>query len=77
MKLLDYLKDDNYDKFTNTIFNTSLSDDRLLGTSYVDVDLPKISVDRGTYTAMERHYILGEVNSFDDLEKYRNNIFKL
>lgn len=76
-RLLSLKRDDNYDKFTNTIFNTSLSDDRLLGTSYVDVDLPKISVDRGTYTAMERHYILGEVNSFDDLEKYRNNIFKL
>mgnify|MGYP003423971804 FL=1 len=72
--------DDNYGNdgiFTNTVFNTSFSDDRLLGTTYVDVDLPRISVDRGTYTAMERHYILGEVNSFDDLEKYRNNIFKL
>lgn len=76
-RLLSLKLDDNYDKFSNTVFNTSLSDDRLLGTSYVDVDLPKISVDRGTYTAMERHYILGEVNSFDDLEKYRNNIFKL
>lgn len=52
-------------------------DDRLFGTSYVDVDLPKIPIDRGNYTAMERHYVLGEVNSFDDLEKYRNNLFKL
>ncbi len=52
-------------------------DDRLFGTSYVDVDLPKIPIDRGNYTAMERHYALGEVNSFDDLEKYRNNLFKL
>ena len=75
--MLSLKLDDNYDKFSNTVFNTSFSDDRLLGTTYVDVDLPRISVDRGTYTAMERHYILGEVNSFDDLEKYRNNIFKL
>lgn len=52
-------------------------DDRLFGTSYVDVDLAKIPIDRGNYTAMERHYVLGEVNSFDDLEKYRNNLFKL
>ena len=50
-RLLSLKRDDNYDKFSNTIFNTSFSDDRLLGTSYVDVDLPKISVDRGTYTA--------------------------
>lgn len=76
-RLLSLKLDDNYDNFTYTVFNTSLYDDRLLGTSYVDVDIPKISVDRGSYTAMERHYILGEVNSFDDLEKYRNNIFKL
>ena len=58
-------------------FSHLFVNDKLFGTSYVDVDLPKISIDRGNYTAMERHYILGEINSFDDLEKYRNNMFKL
>lgn len=89
--VFDYLTNSYYRSLTNN--NTSVPgtsirwklldfshlfvNDKLFGTSYVDVDLPKISIDRGNYTAMERHYILGEINSFDDLEKYRNNMFKL
>lgn len=52
-------------------------DDRIFGTSYVDLDIPKINVNRGAYAAMERHYVLGEINSFNDLENYRNNLFKV
>lgn len=52
-------------------------DDRIFGTSYVDLDIPKINVSRGAYAAMERHYVLGEINSFNDLENYRNNLFKV
>lgn len=68
---------DNKSSWQLLNFSHLYVDDRLFGTSYVDVDLPKILIDRGNYTAMERHYVLGEVNSFDDLEKYRNNLFKL
>ena len=68
---------DNENAWEALSFSNLIVDDRIFGTSYVDVDLPKISIDRGNYTAMERHYVLGEINSFDDLEKYRNNMFKL
>lgn len=63
---------DKLDKYTH-LFN----DDRLNGASYIDFETPLVGVDRGDYIAMERHYIMGEVNSFDDLQKYRNNYFKL
>lgn len=58
-------------------FSNLFVNDKLFGTSYVDFDVPKVTINRGNYTAMERHYVLGEINSFDDLEKYRNNLFKL
>jgi hypothetical protein len=68
---------DNIKYWTPLCFSNLYVDDRIFGTSYVDVDLPNVTINRGNYTAMERHYILGEINSFDDLEKYRNNLFKL
>lgn len=38
-----------------------------------------VSIDRGTNntSSFERHNILSEINTFDDLENYRNNFFKL
>jgi hypothetical protein len=79
--IFDYLTNSYYrynnNKWEILNFSHIFVNDKLLGTSYVDVDLPKITIDRGNYAAMERHYVLGEINSFDDLEKYRNNLFKL
>lgn len=54
-----------------------VKDDTLLGIEdiYKDFD---INVDRGlTHSAFERLHILGEVKTFEDLENYRNNLFKL
>jgi hypothetical protein len=68
------------DKNTNNVFcyggvlNSNITTTDKI---YFDFDVPKITINRGNYAAMERHYILGEINSFDDLEKYRNNYFKL
>ena len=36
-----------------------------------------INVERGTSSAFELHHILSEVNTLQDLENYRNNLFKL
>ena len=33
------------------------------------------NVERGTYAAFERHSILGEIKTFEDLSNYRNNFF--
>jgi len=72
-KIINMKRDDGYD----VIKSYSVAEDRLVGANYFDFDVPKITINRGDYAAMERHYILGEINSFDDLEKYRNNYFKL
>lgn len=39
-------------------------------TEDVDAD-----IERGTYSAIERHSILGEIKTFEDLETYRNGFF--
>ena len=72
-KIINMKRDDGYD----VINSHAVAEDRLVGANYFDFDVPKITINRGDYAAMERHYILGEINSFDDLEKYRNNYFKL
>jgi hypothetical protein len=36
-----------------------------------------IIIDRGYASAFELHYKIGEVNTFEDLENYQNNIFGL
>lgn len=72
-KIINMKRNDGYD----VIKSHAVAEDRLVGANYFDFDVPKITINRGNYAAMERHYILGEINSFDDLEKYRNNYFKL
>ena len=72
-KIVRMKRDDGYD----AIKSYAVAEDKLVGANYFDFDVPKITINRGDYAAMERHYILGEINSFDDLEKYRNNYFKL
>ena len=63
---------------SNKVFGLhTFSDDRLFGNVLVENDNTNINVNRGNYTAIERHNILGEVNSMDDLKNYRNNFFKL
>lgn len=34
-------------------------------------------IERGTYAAYERHSILGEINTYQDLLEYKNNLFAL
>ena len=37
----------------------------------------KVNIDRGTSAAVERHNILGEINTFQDLLAYKNNYFNI
>ena len=71
----EYLTDNDLEIFKKSIHN--FMDEALIGSTFVDFDIPEVNVNRGNYAAMERHYILGEVKSFDDLQNYRNNLFKL
>ena len=66
-----------YNKSSKAFGLHTFSDDRLFGNVLVENDNTNINVNRGNYTAIERHNILGEVNSMDDLKNYRNNFFKL
>lgn len=43
----------------------------------VKTDLDDIEIDRGNAAAFERHFILSECNTYDDLENYRNNFFNI
>ena len=53
------------------------SNSRLFGSTFVEGGRDDLHISRGTYAAFERHNILGEINSMDDLKNYRNNYFKL
>ena len=53
------------------------SNDKLFGTTMIDYKQDEVNITRGSYGAFERHNILGEINSMEDLQNYRNNYFKL
>jgi len=53
------------------------SNSKLFGSTFVENANKEVNITRGSYGAFERHNILGEVNSMDDLKNYRNNYFKL
>jgi hypothetical protein len=61
----------------NTSLEELVKDDKLIGiTSIAEIE-NGINIDRGGYDVFQNHYILGEVNTLDDLATYRNNYFKL
>lgn len=64
------ISDDNF--FNINIIKPSYLDEIEDCTKSVNVTL-----ERGISAAFERHHILSEVNTFQDLENYRNNYFKL
>ena len=48
----------------------------LMGVQFINPDVDA-NIQRGTAASYERHNILGEIKTFDDLENYRNNFFKI
>lgn len=40
-------------------------------------NIDEITIDRGYASAFELHYKIGEINTFEDLQNYQNNIFGL
>ena len=47
-----------------------------MGVQFINPDVDA-NIQRGTAASYERHNILGEIKTFDDLENYRNNFFEL
>lgn len=65
-------------KSDGSVINTPLIKEEYLMSASMDavVDID-ISIDRGNATAFEKHLILGECNTFQDVENYRNNYYNL
>ena len=53
-------------------------DESVLGIQDIKMDVDAyIDRNKNNTASFERHNILGEVNTFDDLSNYRNNYFNL
>jgi hypothetical protein len=65
-------------KKDGSVINTPLIKEEYLMSASMDaITNIDVSIDRGNATAFEKHLILGECNSFQDLLNYRNNIYNL
>lgn len=61
----------------NTSLKELVKDDILFGIDEIREVESELEIDRGNYSVFENHYILGEINTLEDLTNYRNNFFKL
>lgn len=55
---------------------TPIKNESTIGLQDIKVDAD-VNIERGTHASFERHNILGEVCTFEDLLNYKNNMFKL
>lgn len=65
---MDYPKD-------MTDYKLIMMDYNLGKTEQIVENIEDVTIDRGYASAFELHYKMGEVNTFEDLERYQNNIF--
>lgn len=65
-------------KKDGSVINTPLIKEEYLMSASMDaITKIDVSIDRGNATAFEKHLILGECNSFQDLANYKGNYFNL
>ena len=63
---------------SGSVINTPLIKEEYLMSAAMDAVIDvDVSIDRGNATAFEKHLILGECNTFQDVENYRNNYYNL
>ena len=67
----------NFERYDNGVQIPYFKDERYLGMHDITRDTDSYYIERGTSSAFERHNILGECSSMDDLEKYRNDFFSV
>jgi hypothetical protein len=63
-------------KSNETNYAPVYKDESLLGVSNVNSEI-NVNITRGISAAFERHQILGEVKTFQDLQNFRNNYFEI
>ena len=61
----------------NTINAPVFKEEYLLGISSAFESEVDVTIDRGNAAAFEKHFKLGECNTYEDLENYGNNYFNL
>lgn len=61
----------------NLILEELVKDDKLFGITEIQDTKNNLNIQRADYSVFYHHYILGEVNSLDDLVNYKNNYFNL
>lgn len=61
----------------NLVLEELVKDDKLFGVTQIEDTKNNLNINRANYSVFFHHYILGEVNSLDDLVNYKNNYFKL
>lgn len=66
----EQVKDDDFQVVS------AFTSDCMIGVGDVDTEI-NANIERGIVAAYERHHILSEINTFQDLENYKNNYFKL
>lgn len=66
-----------YDDTGETINAPVFKDEFLLGSAFATKSDVDVEISRGNAAAFERHLILTECNTFEDVENYRNNYFNI
>ena len=66
-----------YDDTGETINAPVFKDEFLMGSAFATKSSVDVEISRGNAAAFERHLILTECNTFEDVENYRNNYFNI
>ena len=65
-------------KKSEDILNTPLIKEEYLNSGSLDSNVSvDVTINRGNATAFEKHLVLGECNTFDDILNYKNNFYGL
>ena len=57
--------------------NTFIRYDTVIGTTDVSFTSNEVRIDRGASASYEALNVIGEVNTIEDIEKYRNDWFRI
>lgn len=66
-----------YDDTGETLNAPVFKDEFLMGSAFAVKSSVDVEISRGNAAAFERHLILTECNTFEDVENYRNNYFNI
>jgi hypothetical protein len=65
--------------YTEDLFSIQqpVKNPNLYGITHIEDTVSNLQFGRPTYSVFQNHYVLGEINSFEDLRNYKNNIYNL